>query len=144
MSEVGDFIAAVPSARRRADAETLLGLYTRVTGEPAVLDGTIIGFGSYHYEYDSGRSGDIAAAGFSPRKAAMSIYLVDGVSRYPEQLARLGPHTTGVGCLYIRDLSAIDLTVLEQVITESYETLTRDIYRLRARDGQPGPAASGA
>ncbi|KQQ92952.1 hypothetical protein ASF62_14295 [Leifsonia sp. Leaf325] len=139
MSEVGDFIAAVPSARRRADAETLLGLYTRVTGETAVLSGTIIGFGNYHYRYDSGREGDVAAAGFAPRKAAMSIYLTDGIGRYTEQLARLGPHTSGVGCLYIRDLSAIDIGVLEQIITESYTTLTRDTYKLRARDGQPAP-----
>ncbi|KQX05358.1 MULTISPECIES: DUF1801 domain-containing protein [unclassified Leifsonia] len=137
-NEVGDFIAAVPSARRRADAETLLGLYSRVTGEPARLSGTIIGFGSHHYRYESGREGDVAAAGFSPRKAATSIYLMDGISRYPDQLARLGPHTTGVGCLYIRDLSAIDLGVLEQIIAESYTTLTSDTYTLRARAGEPG------
>jgi hypothetical protein len=95
-------IAGVTPDRRRRDAETLLELMSRVTGESPQLWGSVIGFGQYHYKYASGREGDAAAAGFAPRKAAMTIYLMDGIARYEQLLKQLGPHTTGVGCLYIR------------------------------------------
>ena len=97
----------------------------------------MVGFGQYHYKYASGREGDAAAAGFAPRKAATTIYLPDGVGRYDQQLRQLGPHTTGVGCLYIKDLEKIDLSVLEAIVAESYRTLTSDTYSLRAREGAP-------
>jgi len=126
----------VTPARRRRDAETLLELMARATGEsPQVYYGTGIGYGQYHYKYKSGREGDAAAAGFAPRKAATVVYLVDGIGRYEEQLKQLGPHTSGVGCLYIKDLEKIDLSVLEAIVTESYRTLTADTYGLRAREG---------
>jgi hypothetical protein len=86
-------------------------------------------------------SRSIAAAGFAPRKAATTIYLVDGIGRYGAQLGRLGPHTTGVGCLYIKDLEKIDLSVLENIVAESYRTLTDGTYMLRAREGTPAPPA---
>jgi hypothetical protein len=114
---------------------------SRVTGEPPQLWGSIIGFGQYHYKYESGREGDVAAASFAPRKAATTIYLVDGIGRYEEQLKQLGPHTTGVGCLYIKDLDKVDLSVLEDIVAESYRTLTKDTYKLRAREGTPGRPA---
>jgi hypothetical protein len=95
----------------------------------------VIGFGQYHYKYASGRQGDAVAAGFAPRKAATTIYLMDGIGRYEQQLEQLGPHTTGVGCLYIKDLDKIDLAVLEGIITESYRTLTAGTYGRRAREG---------
>jgi Domain of unknown function (DU1801) len=129
------YLDGVTPQKRRRDAEKLLELMARVTGEPPQLWGSIIGFGQYHYKYQSGREGDVAAAGFAPRKAATTIYLVDGVGRYEQQLERLGPHTTGVGCLYIKDLDKVDLAVLENIVAESYRTLTRDIYTLRAREG---------
>jgi hypothetical protein len=113
----------------------------RVTGEPPQLWGSIIGFGRYHYKYQSGREGDVAAAGFAPRKVATTIYLVDGVGRHEQQLERLGPHTTGVGCLYIKDFDKIDLRVLEEIVAESYRTVTRDTYTLRAREGTPAAPA---
>ncbi len=121
--------------KRRQDAEKLLELMARVTGEPPRLWGSVIGFGQYHYKYRSGREGDAPAAGFSPRKAAMTIYLADGIGRYDEQLKKLGPHTTGVGCLYVKDLDKIDVSVLEAIVAESYRTLTADTYGLRAREG---------
>jgi hypothetical protein len=93
------------------------------------------------HKYQSGREGDVAAAGFAPHKAATTIYLVDGVGRYEQQLERLGPHTTGVGCLYIKDLDKVDLAVLENIVAESYRTLTRDTYTLRAREGTSAPRA---
>jgi hypothetical protein len=126
---------AVTPEKRRRDAEKLLELMTRITGETPRLWGSVIGFGRYHYKYRSGREGDSVAAGFAPRKAATTIYLADGIGRYEQQLTRLGPHTTGVGCLYIKDLDTIDLAVLEAVVAESYRTLTADTYPLRAREG---------
>ena len=138
---VRTYLAGVTPEKRRRDAERLLELMARVTGEPPQLWGSIIGFGQYHYKYPSGREGDVAAAGFAPRKASTTIYLVDGVGRYEQQLERLGPHTTGVGCLYIKDLDKIDLSVLEAIVDESYRTVTAGTYMLRAREGTPAPSA---
>jgi Domain of unknown function (DU1801) len=135
------YLNGVTPEKRRRDAEKLLELMARVTGEPPQLWGSIIGFGQYHYKYQSGREGDVAAASFAPRKAATTIYLVDGVGRYEQQLQRLGPHTTGVGCLYVKDLDKIDLSVLEDIIAESYRTLTRDTDTLREREGTQAPPA---
>jgi hypothetical protein len=143
------FVEAVPSPRRRQDAQTLLEMMSRVTGQPPRLSGTIIAFGQYHYRYASGREGDGPAAAFSPRTAATTIYLPDGVGAYGELLAELGPHTTGVGCLYLKDLSTVDLGILERILAESYRTVAAGIYGNRAREsaeGRPegagGPAAS--
>jgi hypothetical protein len=138
------YLDGVTPEKRRRDAEKLLELLARVTGEPPQLWGSIIGFGQYHYKYESGREGDVAAASFAPRKAATTIYLVDGIGRYEQQLERLGPHTTGVGCLYVKDLDKIDLSVLEDIVGESYRNLTRDTYTLRAREGTQAPPAEGA
>ncbi|ANP71944.1 DUF1801 domain-containing protein [Cryobacterium arcticum] len=130
----------VTGATRRRDAETLLGMFGRITTEPARLwPGSIIGFGRYHYRYESGREGDAAAAGFSPRKASMSIYFADGLGAYADELARLGPHKTGVGCLYIADLAKVDLAVLEQMVSASYRAVTAgDYYGHRARESEGG------
>src|SRR5215207_504640 len=91
-----------------------------ITGEkPQMWGPSIIGFGSYHYKYASGREGDAPVAGFSPRKANLVIYLAEGVARNEALLKKLGPHTTSKVCLYIKRLSAIDLDVLREVIGES-------------------------
>lgn len=129
------FIDAVGGETRRRDAETLLDMMTRITGEGARMWGpSIVGFGSYHYKYASGREGDAPAAGFSPRKAATTIYLPDGVGAYPEHLARLGEHTTGVGCLYLKDLGKVDLGTLEAIVDESYRRVTAGTFGQRAAD----------
>ena len=134
-AEVRAFIDAVPGATRRRDAETLLELFGRITGEPARMwYSTIIGFGSYHYRYDSGREGDAGAAGFSPRKAASTIYLPEGVGAHTEALSRLGPHKTGLVCLYITNLDKVDLAVLEGILRASYNTVTAGVFGQRARD----------
>jgi hypothetical protein len=133
----------VTPEKRRRDAEKLLELMTRVTGESPRLWGSIVGFGQYHYRYQSGREGDAPAAGFAPRKAAATIYLPDGIGRYDQELSQLGPHATGVGCLYIKDLDKIDLSVLETIVAESYRTLTSGTYGLRAREGAPGLPGAG-
>jgi hypothetical protein len=132
---VGVYLDRIDHHKRRRDAATLLALMSRVTGEQPRLWGSIVGFGQYHYRYESGREGDAPAAGFSPRKAASTVYLADGVGAYTELLARLGPHTTGVGCIYIKDVEAVDLTVLEDIVSRSYAALSAGIYTKRARDG---------
>jgi hypothetical protein len=134
-AELEQFLDHVTPAKRQRDARTMLALMQRVTGAEPTLSGTMIGFGSYHYRYDSGREGDAAAAGFAPRKAATVVYLMDGVGAHADELDRLGPHTTGVGCLYIKDLEQVDLPVLERIVDRSWRTLTRGTYTLRARDG---------
>ncbi|MFB7798046.1 DUF1801 domain-containing protein [Isoptericola sp. NPDC056134] len=129
-------VAAVARSARRRDAETLLALMERATGQPARMFGTsIVGFGEYRYAYASGRTGHAAAAGFSPRAAASVVYLSDGVEAHADALARLGPHTTAVGCLYLKDLTQVDLGVLEEIVAASYATLTTGTYGLRAREG---------
>ena len=124
---VGIYLERVTPEKRQRDAERLLELMTRVTGETPRLWGSVIGFGQYHYKYASGREGEAPAAGFAPRKSATVIYLADGIGRHEEQLRQLGPHTTGVGCLYIKDLDKIDVSsVLESIVVESYGTVTAD------------------
>jgi len=130
------FVAAVTRPARRRDAETLLALMERATGQPPRMFGTsIVGFGEYRYAYPSGRTGHAAAAGFSPRAAASVVYLADGVDAHADALARVGPHTTGVGCLYLKDLGQVDLGVLEEVVAASYATVTTGTFGLRAREG---------
>jgi hypothetical protein len=134
-AEVLRLLDTVTPPVRRRDADRLVTLFGEITNEPArVWPGRIIGFGSYHYTYASGREGDSTAAGFAPRKAATSIYLPDGVGNHADLLSRLGTHTTGVGCLYLKDLDQVDVDVLEQIITRSYRTLTAGTFGHRARD----------
>jgi hypothetical protein len=113
-----DFIAAVPDAARRADAERLSALLSEWTGEPAVMWGTgIVGFGAYHYRYASGHEGDAPLVGFSPRKAALVLYLVGGVQeRYPRLVEQLGPHRLGKGCLYLKRLDDADRETLRALV----------------------------
>ena len=113
----------------KRDAETLLELMRRVTGQEPRMWEIVSASGSYHYNYASGREGDAPAAGFAPRKAATTIYLADGVGAHATELARLGPHTNGVGCLYLKDLDHVDFEVLEGIWRRmSYTSLTDGTY----------------
>jgi len=133
--EVEKYVEGIASETRRRDAATLLELMGHVTGTQATMWGrSIIAFGTYHYRYESGREGDAPAAGFAPRKAATTIYLPEGTAAHEELLGRLGEHTTGVGCLYIKNLDRVDLEVLECVIESSYRTVTAGTFGQRARD----------
>lgn len=112
-----DFLKTVEPAQRREDGQTLLHLFADVTGFPPRMWGpSIIGYGRYHYVYDSGREGDFLATGFSPRKASLSIYILPGYQDYSAILARLGKHKLGKSCLYINKLADIDLDVLGELI----------------------------
>jgi hypothetical protein len=127
---VGAFLAAVESAERREDAARLVAMMSRVTGEePKMWGPGIVGFGSCHYRYESGREGDMCLVGFSPRKAEFSIYLMgqyggSGTER-DALLARLGKHRMGKGCLYVKRLEQIDVRVLEELVTLSVAGLRR-------------------
>jgi hypothetical protein len=106
----------------------------RVTGEEPAYRGKLVGFGTYHYRYASGREGDAPAAAFAARGEATVVYLADGVDAHSGDLARLGPHTTGVGCLYLKDLASVDLGVLEEIVASSYATLSGGTGRQLAGD----------
>lgn len=121
--DVADFVAAVPDARRREDAEAACALLAEVSGEPPVMWGpSIVGFGAYHYRYDSGREGDAPLVGFSPRKANLVFYLSGGDAR-GDLLARLGKHKAGAGCVYVNRLSDIDPAVLRELAEASMADL---------------------
>jgi hypothetical protein len=114
------YIAALPEEPRRADAKALVKMMQSATGEkPKMWGPSIIGFGSYHYVYESGREGDMPIVGFSPRKAATVIYGMRASGGAESLLARLGKHTTGKGCVYIKKLSDVDQKVLSTLITKS-------------------------
>lgn len=126
-TDPGGFIAAVEHPVRRADAETLLEMMTRVTGcEPKMWGPSIIGFGRYHYQYDSGREGDFMLTGFSPRKANQVVYILPGYDDISEQLERLGKHKIGKSCLYINKLADVDLVVLEEIVADSVAKMRKN------------------
>lgn len=113
---VDDFIAALDNPQRREDAKRVRAMFERLTGERAKMWGpTIIGFGSYHYKYDSGHEGTMCRMGFSPRKAELVLYVLSGFAGQAELLARLGKHRTGKVCLYVKKLPDVDETVLEEI-----------------------------
>ncbi len=129
---VDDFIAAVEPASKREDAKVLDALFRKVTTHsPRMWGPTIIGYGSYHYKYDSGREGDSLRSGFSPRKAKHSLYLM---GRYCDEatgkkvdglLAKMGKHKTGASCVYVNKLADIDLSVLEEIIGVCWDAMNR-------------------
>ncbi len=118
------FLATVENPTRRADAEVMLDLMSKVTGcEPKMWAPSIIGFGRYRYRYDSGREGEFMLAGFSPRKANLVIYTMPGYGEMDEKLAELGKHRLGKSCLYINKLADVDLDVLEQIVVDGVATM---------------------
>jgi hypothetical protein len=119
-NNVLEYLESVSNAGRREDAYELLDMMQNITGEPAVLWGpSIIGFGQYHYVYESGREGDSMLTGFAPRKANMVVYVMPGFEPYTELLAQLGPYKTGSSCLYLGRLSKINVGVLQQIVAQS-------------------------
>lgn len=120
------FIAAVEPEPKRKDAEALDRLFRQVTGfDPVMWGPSIIGYGRYHYRYDSGREGEFLATGFSPRKARHSIYIMPGYADYGDILARLGKHKMGKSCLYVNKLADIDLDVLAELIRAGLHDLDK-------------------
>jgi hypothetical protein len=129
-TSVADFIESLPDPSRREDAQWVDSMMRRVSvHEPRMWGPTIIGYGQYHYRYDSGHEGEAPRLGFSPRKAELVLYVLgvdsEGRAEEEELLGRLGKHRTGKSCLYIRRLEQVDREVLEQLATLSWETMAK-------------------
>ena len=123
---VDAFLDAVPDPVRRADGKAVDAMMRRVTGHDPVMWGpTIIGYGSYHYRYDSGHEGDACRLGFSPRKAELVLYVLADRPGLDADLAQLGKHRTGKSCLYIRKLADVDVEVLERIVRGGWDEMNR-------------------
>ncbi len=119
-ASVDDYIDAIDDERKRDDSRVLVKMMTKITGEkPRMWGPSIIGFGSYHYKYDTGHEGDAAIAGFSPRKAALTVYITSDFEKYGDLIAKLGKHKASKACLYIKKLDDIDMQVLEALVRQS-------------------------
>ena len=139
------FLDRVPNATRRQDAYALLKMMKGITRQPAKMWGTsIVGFGSYHYKYTTGREGDIPMAGFSPRSGAMTIYVMSGMPGFRDVVARLGKCKTSVACLYVNKLADVDQKVLRELIAGSYRHLkTHGLHGdTTERSGKPRASAT--
>jgi hypothetical protein len=123
-ASVDDFLNAVANPARREDALTVLRLMKAITRKPPQMWGpSIVGFDKYHYQYESGREGDMCMIGFSPRAQALTIYLMPDFAGYQGLLRKLGKCTTSVSCLYIRKLADVDLAVLRELLTKAYREM---------------------
>lgn len=123
-ASVADFIDAVADPKKREDARAVAALMAEITGAPAQMWGaSIVGFGRYRYRYASGRKGEFFETGFSPRKQALTLYIMPGFSKYGELLEKLGRHRSGKSCLYIKRLADIDLEVLRELVTRSVQAI---------------------
>ena len=121
-ASVNAFLDAVADEARRRDCFTVVDIMRQATGaEPVMWGPSIVGFGAYHYRYESGREADWCLTGFSPRQKALTLYIMAGFDRYVELLGRLGKYTTGKSCLYVKRLSDIDLNVLRELVTASVQ-----------------------
>lgn len=119
-ASVTAFLAGIDDPQQRADARKVAAMMRRATGKRAKMWGaSIVGYGSYHYRYASGREGDFMITGYSPRKQALTVYIMPGFSRFGRLMAKLGKYKTGKSCLYIKRLSDVDENVLEKLIVES-------------------------
>ena len=123
---VDSFIEAVENPTRRGDARTIWAMMKRITGhEPKMWGPSIIGFGSYHYRYESGHEGTACRLGFSPRKAQLVLYVLTETEGEAELLARLGKHKTGKCCLYVNKLADVDMSVLEALTARAWDWMNR-------------------
>jgi hypothetical protein len=121
---VADFLNKIPDAERREDCFTIAKLMEEVTGhKPKMWGPSIVGFGSYHYKYDSGREGDWMVTGFSPRKKDLTLYIMMGFEKHQDLMKQLGKHSTGKSCLYIKRLSDIHMPTLKKLIKTSVKEL---------------------
>ena len=125
-ASVDDFLNQVADEKKRTDSFKIKAMMERITGHPARMWGpAIVGFDVYHYKYDSGREGDFMKVGFSPRAQNLTLYIMPGFGRYEELMQQLGKYKTGKSCLYVKKLEDIDLNILETLIKESYDYMTK-------------------
>jgi len=125
-ASVDEFLNSVADEKKRKDSFSILELMQEVTGEePSMWGSSIVGFGSYHYKYASGREGDWFLTGFSPRKQSLTLYIIPGFDQYEPLLANLGKFKTGKSCLYINNLEDVDKTTLKELIQQSVTYLRK-------------------
>jgi len=121
---VRDFLNSVKDDQKREDSFKILSMMERLSGYEAKMWGSsIIGFGEYHYKYESGREGNMCRIGFSPRTQNLTLYMIPGYSEYADELSRLGKHKIGKSCLYIKRLSDVDESVLEEMIIKDLKAM---------------------
>ena len=124
--DVDTFLNSVSDKKKRQDSFTVLELMRQVTGEePEMWGDSIVGFGSYHYKYASGREGDWFVTGFSPRKLNLTLYIMSGFDEYDQLLVKLGKHSTGKSCLYIKQIEDVDLDVLKKLVQKSVDYMRK-------------------
>lgn len=124
--DVQAFLNSVPDEKKRQDSFAILELMKQVTGkEPEMWGDSIVGFGSYHYKYKSGREGDWFLTGFSPRKQNITLYIMAGFDEYDKLLNKLGKHTTGKSCLYVKKIEDVDVDVLKELVRQSVEHMIK-------------------
>jgi hypothetical protein len=127
-ASVTAFVNSIEDPQKRADARKVAAMMRRATGKRARMWGSsMVGYGTYHYKYESGREGDFMVTGFSPRKQALTVYIMAGFGRFAPLLKKLGKYKTGKSCLYIKRLSDVDEEILERLINESVAYM-RDTY----------------
>jgi hypothetical protein len=130
-ASVSEFMNAIDDPERRADARKVAAMMRRATGKRARMWGSsIVGYGAYHYKYASGREGDFMITGFSPRKQALTVYIMPGFKRFDNLMAKLGKYKTGKSCLYIKRLADVDEAVLERLIDGSVKYMRKN-YQTR-------------
>jgi hypothetical protein len=128
-SSVVAFLGMIEPEQKRKDSFELLEMMKELTGEnPKMWGDSIIGFGTYHYKYKTGREGDWFVSGFSPRKQSLTLYLMSGFEGEQELLSKLGKHKTSKGCLYIKKLSDVDRQILRKLVSRSIEKISK--YRI--------------
>ena len=119
-ASVDQFLKGISDEKKRADCYQVLEMMRKATrAEPEMWGTSIVGFGRYHYVYDSGREGDWFLTGFSPRKQNLTLYIVGGFNQFPELMQQLGKHSTGKGCLYLKRLEDVDVKILRKIISQS-------------------------
>lgn len=125
-ASVADFLSSVADEQKQKDSFEILKIMQQITKEePKMWGPSIVGFGSYHYKYESGREGDWMQIGFSPRKQNITLYLIPGSERYQELMNKLGKYSTGKSCLYVKRLSDVNVDVLKELITESLKVMKK-------------------
>ncbi|MCB0201914.1 MAG: DUF1801 domain-containing protein [Caldilineae bacterium] len=126
-ASVDAFLNTVVDERKRQDCFTLVDLMTEATGaQPRMWGDSIVGFGEYHYKYASGREGNWFLAGFAPRKQNLTLYIMSGFDQYDELLGKLGKHSTGKSCLYIKRLDDVDMATLRELVVESVQHMIQN------------------
>lgn len=123
--DVMAFLNGLEDEKRKVDSFKTLEIMSNITNEePKMWGGSIVGFGDYHYKYESGREGDFFKVGFSPRKQNLTLYIMAGFDKFEELMSQLGKYKTGKSCLYIKKIEDVDIDILKELVTESYKFMT--------------------